>query len=298
MDSIPVIDTHQHLWDLDLFQLPWLDLPGMDVLRTSFRMADYREATQNCPIAKSVYMEVNVHPDLQRQEAQYVLTLCEAEDNPMSGAVIGGCPGESSFASYLEEFADNPFVKGVRTILHDPDRPRGMCLTPQFKENIRLLGDRGLSFDLCMRPAEIQDAVELVDACPETRFIIDHCGNMSVQPDQQQDRSDWEQGMQRMADCDRVFCKISGIIATATRGAWQPEDLKQNINFCLDTFGEDRVFFGGDWPVCTLTANFESWYQALKWIVQDRSETFQRKLFHDNAAAFYRLGASKRCQEP
>lgn len=298
MDSIPVIDTHQHLWDLDLFQLPWLDLPGMDVLRTSFRMADYREATQNCPIAKSVYMEVNVHPDLQRQEAQYVLTLCEAEDNPMSGAVIGGCPAESSFASYLEEFADNPFVKGVRTILHDPDRPRGMCLTPQFKENIRLLGDRGLSFDLCMRPAEIQDAVELVDACPETRFIIDHCGNMSVQPDQQQDRSDWEQGMQRMADCDRVFCKISGIIATATRGAWQPEDLKQNINFCLDTFGEDRVFFGGDWPVCTLTANFESWYQALLSIVQDRSETFQRKLFHDNAAAFYRLGASKRCQEP
>ncbi len=298
MDSIPVIDTHQHLWDLDLFQLPWLDLPGMDVLRTSFRMADYREATQNCPIAKSVYMEVNVHPDLQRQEAQYVLTLCEAEDNPMSGAVIGGCPAESSFTSYLEEFTDNPFVKGVRTILHDPDRPRGMCLTPQFKENIRLLGDRGLSFDLCMRPAEIQDAVELVDACPETRFIIDHCGNMSVQPDQQQDRSDWEQGMQRMADCDRVFCKISGIIATATRGAWQPEDLKQNINFCLDTFGEDRVFFGGDWPVCTLTADFESWYQALKWIVQDRSETFQRKLFHDNAAAFYRLGASKRCQEP
>ena len=289
MDPIPVIDTHQHLWDLDLFQLPWLDLPGMDVLRNSFRMADYREATRNCPVVKSVYMEVNVHPDLQRLEAQYVLGLCEWEGNPMSGAVIGGSPGESSFAGYLEEFVGNPFVKGVRTILHDPDRPRGMCLTPQFKENIRLLGELGLSFDLCMRPAEIQDAVELVDACPETRFIIDHCGNMSVQPDQQQDHPDWETGMRRMAECEHVFCKISGIIATATRGAWQPADLKQNIDFCLDTFGEDRIFFGGDWPVCTLTADFESWYQALRWIVRDRGEAFQRKLFHDNAEAFYRL---------
>ncbi|EDL61608.1 amidohydrolase family protein [Gimesia maris] len=289
MDPIPVIDTHQHLWDLDLFQLPWLDLPGMDVLRNSFRMTDYREATRNCPIIKSVYMEVNVHPDLQRQEAQYVLALCEEDDNPMSGAVIGGSPGESSFADYLDEFAGNPFVKGVRTILHDPDRPRGMCLTPQFKENIRLLGDLGLSFDLCMRPAEIQDAVELVDACPETRFIIDHCGNMSVQPDQQQDRAAWETGMQQMAQREHVMCKISGIVATATPGTWQPADLKQNIDFCLDTFGEDRIFFGGDWPVCTLTADFESWYQALLWIVQDRSETFQRKLFHDNAAAFYQL---------
>jgi len=65
--------------------------------------------------------------------------------------------------------------------------------------------------------------------------------------------------------------------------------LKQNIDFCLDTFGEDRVFFGGDWPVCTLTATFETWYEALQRIVQDRSEAFQRKLFHDNAEAFYRL---------
>lgn len=290
MDQMPVIDTHQHLWDLDLFQLPWLDSPGVDPLRRSFLMSDYLAATQHCQVEQTIYMEVNVHPELQQQEARYVLELCSRVDNPMSGAVIGGMPGEAGFGQYLEEFAGNPFVKGVRTVLHDPDRPPGMCLQPHFKENIKLLGELGLSFDLCMRPSEIQDAVELVEACPETRFIIDHCGNMSVQPDQQSDRAAWETGMQQMAEREQVMCKISGIIATATKGNWQPADLKQNIDFCLDTFGEDRVFFGGDWPVCTLTATFESWFHALQWIVQDRSETFQRKLFHDNAQAFYRLG--------
>jgi len=192
MDQMPVIDTHQHLWDLDLFQLPWLDSPGVGPLRRSFVMSDYLAATQNCQVEQTIYMEVNVHPDLQQQEARYVLELCGRVDNPMSGAVIGGMPGEAGFGRYLEEFAGNPFVKGVRTVLHDPDRPRGMCLQPQFKENMKLLGELGLSFDLCMRPGEIQDAVELVDACPQTRFIIDHCGNLSVQPDQQSDRAAWE----------------------------------------------------------------------------------------------------------
>lgn len=289
MDQVPVIDTHQHLWDLDLFELPWLQLPGMDVLRRSFRMSDYWEAIRNCPVAKTVYMEVNVHPDLHPKEARYVLELCAQSDNPMSGAVIGGQPGEAGFESYLEEFLGNPFLKGVRSILHDPDRPRGMCLTPQFKQNIQLLGQHDLSFDLCMRPAEYLDAVELVDACPETRFIVDHCGNMSVQPDQQEARAEWESGLRQLAEREQVMCKISGIVATATPATWKPADLKQNIDFCLDTFGEDRVFFGGDWPVCTLTATFETWYEALQWIVQDRSEAFQRKLFHDNAEAFYRL---------
>ena len=289
MNQIPVIDTHQHLWDLDLFQPPWLEFPGIAPLRRSLLMSDYISATQNCQISRTVYMEVNVHPDDQQQEARYVLDLCRQADNPMSGAVIGGQPGEASFGHYLEEFAGNPFLKGVRTVLHDPDRPRGMCLTPQFKSNIKLLGELGLRFDLCMRPDEIKDAVELVDACPQTRFVVDHCGNMSVQPNEQSARPAWEEGMRLLAEREQVMCKISGIVVTATKGEWRPVDLKENIDFCLDTFGEDRVFFGGDWPVCTLTATFESWFNALRWVVQERPESFQRKLFHDNAFAFYGL---------
>lgn len=289
MEQISLIDTHQHLWDLELFQLPWLENPGVTPLRRSFLMTDYLNATQKCGVVQTVYMEVNVHPEFQQQEARHVLKLCSQTDNPMSGAVIGGTPGGAGFGQYLEEFVENPFLKGVRTVLHDPDRPQGMCLKPQFKENIKLLGELDLSFDLCMRPGEITDAVELVDACPQTRFIVDHCGNMSVQPHEQSDRAAWEKGMRLLAEREQVMCKISGIVVTATPETWQPADLKENVDFCLDTFGEDRVFFGGDWPVCTLSATFESWFSALKWIVRERSPSFQQKLFHDNAQSFYRL---------
>ena len=68
-------------------------------------------------------------------------------------------------------------------------------------------------------------------------------------------------------------------------------DLAPAVNHCLNSFGPDRVVFGGDWPVCTLGADatYRSWAEALREIIAGRSETEQRKLLHDNAAAFYAL---------
>jgi predicted TIM-barrel fold metal-dependent hydrolase len=140
-----------------------------------------------------------------------------------------------------------------------------------------------------MRPGEISDGVKLADQCSGTRFIIDHCGNMSVESTDDELRAAWMKGMREAAQRKNIVCKISGIVVTAKKDAWKPADLAQNINFCLDTFGEDRVFFGGDWPVCTLKSSFAQWTNALKTIVAARPAAFHRKLFHDNAAKFYRL---------
>ena len=285
---VPIIDTHHHLWDLDRFRLPWLRADNP--LNRSYVMADYLRATERLNVAKTVYMEVNVHPSQQAQEAEYVIDLCRRDDNPMTAAVIGGSPQEKSFRQYIEKFAQEPEVKGVRTVLHDPDRPRGMCLEPQFVESMKLLGELGLSFDLCMRPGEIGDGVKLAERCPKTRFIIDHCGNMPVQSDDATLRKAWADAMRAAAGLENVVCKISGIVVTARANDWRPADLAPNINFCLATFSAERVFFGGDWPVCTLQATFAQWVSALKEIVRDRPPEFRRKLFHDNAARFYELG--------
>ena len=71
------------------------------------------------------------------------------------------------------------------------------------------------------------------------------------------------------------------------RSDWKAADLAANINDTMNTFGEDRIMFAGDWPVCTLKASFAQWVGALKEIVKDRPVAFQKKLFHDNAAKFY-----------
>jgi predicted TIM-barrel fold metal-dependent hydrolase len=281
---IPIIDTHQHLWDLTRFRLPWQkDNPK---LARSFVMRDYLEATAGLNVVKSVYMEVDVDPSQQPAEADYVIAICRRGDTPMAAAVISGRPASDGFRDHIGRYKQSPFIKGVRQVLHVPETPPGYCLDKRFVAGIRLLGALGLSFDLCMRPAELGDAVKLIDMCPDTRFILDHCGNASVRT---KDLSPWRQDIDAVARRRNVVCKVSGIVASAAPGPWTADDLAPIINHVLDTFGPDRVMFGGDWPVCTLAATYRQWVEALQSIVRGRSATDQRKLFHDNAAAFYGL---------
>jgi predicted TIM-barrel fold metal-dependent hydrolase len=287
--ELPVVDTHVHLWDLSKLTLPWMSLPKGKPLAHDFLLKDYDAATAGANVVKTVYMEVACDPKQHAVEAEYVINLCRQPGSRMAGAVIGGSLQSERFADYIKEYAQNPYVKGVRMVLHDPDRPKGMCLQRQFVENIHLLGQLGLSFDLCMRPAEIIDALRLIEKCPQTRFIIDHCGNWDVQSTDKKLRGDWERAMREAAAHPNVACKISGIIATARPGEWKPNDLAPTINFCLDSFGDRRVFFGGDWPVCTPVATWRQWLEALQSIVANRSQELRKRLFHDNAVQFYKL---------
>lgn len=284
--QIPIVDTHQHLWDLTKFTLPWHK--GNTPLAKSFVMADYLAATQGLNIAKTVYMEVDVEPSQQVQEAEYVINLCKRNDNPMVAAVISGRPASEGFKAYIERFKGSPYIKGVRQVLHGDGTPAGYCLDSQFVKSVQLLGELGMSFDLCMRSGELLDGDKLVAQCPKTRFIVDHCGNMSVQETDDKKRGVWLDGMKALAQRDNVVCKVSGIVVTAKED-WKPADLEPNIRDTISIFGKDRVMFAGDWPVCTLRASFRQWVEALKWIVRDIPIADQKQLFHDNAVRFYAL---------
>src|SRR5439155_11452314 len=174
---LPIIDTHQHLWDLKKFRLPWIK-PG-SVLAKDHLMSDYLKATEGLNIVKTIYMEVDLDPAQQKEEADFVIETCKRGDTPMVAGVISGRPNSDGFAKYITPFKGNRYIKGLRQIRH-AQTPAALCLEPQFIKGIRLLGELGLSFDLCMRPNELGDGVKLVDACPDTRFILDHCGNGEV----------------------------------------------------------------------------------------------------------------------
>ena len=285
---IPIVDTHQHLWDLKKLNLPWLKNEGVKSINRDFLMKDYLEATRGLGVTKTVYMEVNVRKSDQDLEAEWVIGMCRDKSNPMKAAVIGGYPHDRGFKKYIRQYEKSDYVRGVRTVLHDADRPKGLCLENRFVKNVRLLGKMGMSYDLCMRPDELTDGARLVEKCPGTRFVLDHCGNMPVGSDDAALRKKWMAGIKALASHENVVCKISGIVVTAPEG-WKAADLAPNMLYCIDTFGEDRAYFAGDWPVCRLRATFAQWVAALKTIVKDRPIAAQKKLFAENAEKFYRI---------
>ena len=289
-----IIDTHQHLWNLTTQKLPWL-AGAPEKLKKDYTNKEYQEATAGLNI-KAVYMEVNVAPEQQVAEAEHVISLAESAKHATVAAVISGQPSSDDFEKYIRRFSVNPYIKGVRRVLHDPEIKQGTCLEKNFVGNMRLLGALGLSFDLCMRPRELSDGVKLAQQCPDTRFIVDHCGNAdpkaflktpgNVEPTHEADP--WKRDMEAFAKLPNVICKISGIVVRAPQD-WSPETLAPVVNFCLDTFGPDRVVFGSDWPVCLLNAELLAWVSALQQIVSARPAEQQTKLWHDNAHRLYAL---------
>lgn len=282
--AIPVIDTHQHLWDLSKFRLAWLT--SATKLNRNYLPEDYRKATEGLNIVKSVYMEVDVVPSQQAEEAQWIVDLIRSGKTPTVAAVVSGRPSSDGFKAYLDRFKGMPEIKGLRQVLHGDSTPPGYCLDPAFIRGIRQLGEAGWSYDICLRPGELRDGAKLIDACPDTSFVLDHCGNAAVFGG---DRAAWKAGIAEVAKRDRVVCKVSGIVASTEGKPWTVDDLAPIINHVLDVFGPDRVMFGGDWPVCTLGATYRQWFDALKTVVRDRPAADQRKLFHDNAERVYRL---------
>ena len=277
-----IIDTHQHLWDLDLFRYSWLD--SFPRLNRSFRMSDYQEAASGLEVLKSVHLEADVDEPYMLDETRHLLALAKQPANPLDGVVACGRPESENFRSYLDKITGHPKLKGIRRVLHTQPDEVGRGST--FIKNVAVLSEYGLSFDICVLARQLPIAIDLVRKCPDTTFVLDHCGVPRVK---ERDLDPWRAHISEIATLPNVVCKVSGLVAYADLQSWKVLDLQPFVEHVIASFGWDRVLFGSDWPVCTLSASFAQWVDALKSITQPAGEQNQRKLFLKNAMRVYRL---------
>jgi len=286
---LPIVDTHQHLVDVKRFGENWSrpPIPG------NYSIREYQKAIRGLNLVKAVYMEVAVAKDKRYEEALYAIELSKDKSNPTFAAVISADPSDPDFENYMSKFAGSPFIKGVRAGFTSPET----IIAPQVIKNVKALGQMGMSLDFSLRPSWFSTMSKLVEACPGTNFLINHCGNVdprgfldsAICGKADHNIDEWIKDMTVLASHPNVFCKISGV-ATRVKGLTaNAENLGPAINQCLDIFGPDKVMFASDWPWCLPATDIKNWVGVLKTVVASRSYDDQKKLFHDNAIKLYQI---------
>lgn len=281
----PIIDAHVHLWDPERVEIPWLR--NEPKINRPMGLADYSAATNGVEIAGLVYLQVEVHPVYALIEARDLVAM--AATDPRIKGIVPWAPLEFGETAryFLEELvALGPLVKGVRRIVQDEPDPQ-FCLQPRYVEGTRLLGELGLSADLCCNFRQLGPTVELVRRCPGTQFVLDHIAKPNIRGGELEP---WATQIRELAALPNVLCKISGVVTEADHDGWIVDDIRPFVQHALDAFGPDRVAYGSDWPVATLVSTYRRWVDTVDEITSGWSDADRRKLWFENANRFYRLG--------
>jgi len=274
------IDAHQHLWDLRQFPYAWC--AGIPALNKNFLADDYRAAARNTGIVKAVFVECDVDEPHSLAEAQHLQNL--ADNHPLiAGIVAAARPERADFPAQLAALRKLPKLRGIRRVLHVV--PDATSQSELFAENVRQLAAHQLTFDLCVRARQLPLATALAQKCPDVQFVLDHCGGPDVQG---RVFDPWRDQLAELARLPNVACKISGIVAAAGTG-WTVADLQPWVEHVVANFGWERVLWGGDWPVCTLTATLQQWVEAADHLFAAATDIQRENVFSRNAERIYRV---------
>lgn len=277
-----ILDTHLHIVDQSALRYPWLS--GAPALNRNFSYEEYAREAKRCGIADTLHMEVDVDPADIDAETVYVAGKAREAGSLLRGAIAACRPEEDGFAAYVERQRENTFVKGLRRILHQS--ADDLSESTIFRDNIKHLGGKGLTFDLCVLPRQMPQATALVDLAPDVQFVLDHCGVPDIRAG---DEQAWRAGISEIARRPNVIGKVSGVVAYADPDTWTVATLRPYVEHTIGAFGWDRVVWGSDWPVCTLGGGLSTWVAATQALVAGASAEERAKLFSGNAKRVWGL---------
>ena len=280
-----VIDAHHHFWDPTRFDYPWMEGPALAPIRRTFAPADLAPLLD----ANGIDASIVVQCCSSVEETEALLDL--AAETPSVAGVVGWIDltldSATATLDRLTARPDGRYLVGIRHQVHDEDDPRWLA-RDDVKRGLAAVFEHGLAYDLLVRSRELPAAIDLVRAFPQARFILDHAAKPPIASGFD---AEWAARMAGLAACPNVWCKVSGLVTEAAWQDWTVEQLRPPVEHVRRVFGEDRLMFGSDWPVCLVAA--DTWKQVLAAFTQaigPQPEETREKLLGGTAAKFYSLG--------
>lgn len=270
------LDAHQHFWSYDPAQYPWI--PPGSALHRDWLPDDL------APLLATAGLDgcIAVQARQSVEESRWLLGL--AARHPGIRGVVGWVDLRSAqVGAQLAELAAHPQFVGVRHVVQDEpddDFMRGA----DFLRGIGELRAHGLAYDILIYPRQLPAAIALARRFPEQPFVLDH---LAKPPIKTGTLSPWREQIRELAHAPNVLCKISGLVTEADHTAWQPADFRPYLDIVFEAFGEDRLMFGSDWPVCLLAAPYAQVFALVRDYLAPLSSEAQAKVLGENAARFY-----------
>lgn len=302
-DDLPIVDAHHHLWDLDgTLTYPWHGnsehsyMGDNSALRKSYLPEHFRRDSALHNVIATVHIEAECDRNRQVAETEWLTQV--AASHGMPNAIVAHAwidtPDSEEILARHKAF---PLVRGIRTkpvISKGPQdsvrgQPRSMQ-DPKWRQGLGLLEKYDLSWDLRVTWWHLEEAADVVREHPGLRVVLNHTGYPL-------DRSPealavWRRGMEALAACPNVHCKISGL--TVLGQPWTLATNKPIIREAIRIFGVDRCMFASNFPVDGLKATWDYIYTTFKTSVAELPLSDRSKLFSENALQFYRIDAPAR----
>ena len=282
MLKTPVVDSHHHFVDPDRYDYPWMTGSKL-VLRKRFLPEEFRPTLTENRIDATILVQTRIPMDETRE------WMALAAETDFVAGVVGWVdlksPTVAGDLSELLHRSDGRYLVGVRHKLHDEPDPNWI-LRDDVQRGVAAVRDAGIVFDLLIRPRELSASLEIVRRFPGLRFVIEHIAKPDIA---RREVHTWAMGMAPFADCANVWCKLSGMVTEADLSGWTPSDFAPYVTRIMQWFGEERVMFGSDWPVCLLGGSYAQIKAALETCLGGVSPAAKAKIFGGNAITAYGL---------
>jgi L-fuconolactonase len=249
---LEVVDSHFHIWDLDVLNLPWLD--SCADIKRSFSVDDLCKAygKYDLDFKGGVYIEVDC--DHAIKEDEYIFNL-------PSSKILARIMRAPHLCAHMRLPLG---IVGVREPLHIETSLRGRCLERSFIEGLEVLAAKEMIFESCNRVEELEDMYHAVSQVPQAKVVINHCGNVTELT------ADYRRAMGKLAKLPNVYCKVSGF---ATKNKVFVKNL---LDFLTDEFDSSKLIYASNFPVVELYSSFDEHLNAVREYFGDDADFFSK----------------------
>ena len=272
------IDAHQHFWKFDPVRDSWID-ETMQKIQRDFLPEDLLPLLQENQFSGCVAVQASQSED----ETNFLVNL--AAKNDFIKGVIGWVDLRGvTIEERLNHFSSNKIIKGFRHVVQGESDD--FMLRKDFQNGIAALKQFNYTYDILIFHRQLPAAINLVNQFPDQPFVIDHIAKPNIKSG---DIMSWKKGIEEIAKAENVSCKISGMVTEADWKNWKTDDLKPYLDVVFENFSADKLMFGSDWPVSNVASDYTEVVKTLENYISQLAVRNQNKIWHENAASFYKL---------